>query len=44
MDAETLMQDPELAFISRYATGRDYHKVLRNRLQKLANKIEEELG
>ncbi len=27
------------AFISRYALGRDYHKVLRARLQKLADKI-----
>ena len=44
MDAESVMQDSELAFISRYATGRDYHKVLRNRLQKLADKIENELG
>jgi epoxyqueuosine reductase len=29
----------ERAFISRYALGRDYHKVLRNRLAKLADKI-----
>ena len=32
--------DPELACISRYAQGRDYHKVMRNRLQKLAERIE----
>ncbi|HIF54212.1 MAG: tRNA epoxyqueuosine(34) reductase QueG [Methylococcales bacterium] len=38
------LDDPIRAFISRYALGRDYHKVLRNRLQKLANKIEEEIG
>jgi epoxyqueuosine reductase len=31
--------DPAQAFVSRYALGRDYHKVLRNRLQKLADKI-----
>ncbi|MGE5467199.1 MAG: tRNA epoxyqueuosine(34) reductase QueG [Ignavibacteria bacterium] len=30
--------------ISRYAQGRDYHKLLRNRLQKLADRIEGELG
>ncbi|SFE55854.1 tRNA epoxyqueuosine(34) reductase QueG [Nitrosomonas sp. Nm166] len=32
------------AFISRYALGRDYHKVLRARLQKLADKITTEVG
>jgi len=32
------------AFISRYALGRDYHKVLRQRLQKLAHKIESAIG
>lgn len=32
------------AFISRYALGRDYHKVVRARLQKLADKITEEVG
>ncbi|MCK4493288.1 MAG: tRNA epoxyqueuosine(34) reductase QueG [Methylococcales bacterium] len=36
--------NPLNAFISRYALGRDYHKVLRNRLQKLAKKIESEVG
>jgi len=34
----------EQAFISRYALGRDYHKVLRARLQKLADKITAEVG
>ncbi|MBS0497637.1 MAG: tRNA epoxyqueuosine(34) reductase QueG [Proteobacteria bacterium] len=32
------------AFISRYALGRDYHKVIRARLQKLADKITEAVG
>ncbi|MBS0298716.1 MAG: tRNA epoxyqueuosine(34) reductase QueG [Proteobacteria bacterium] len=32
------------AFISRYALGRDYHKVIRARLQKLADKITEAAG
>ena len=36
--------DPERAFISRYALGRDYHKVLRNKLQGLAEKIEAAIG
>ncbi len=30
---------PTLAYISRYALGRDYHKTIRNRLQKLADRI-----
>jgi epoxyqueuosine reductase len=38
-DSEAVMNDPEAAFISRYALGRDYHKVLRNRLQQLAERI-----
>jgi epoxyqueuosine reductase len=38
------LDNPIAAFISRYALGRDYHKMLRNRLQKLANKIESEVG
>jgi epoxyqueuosine reductase len=32
-------QDPEAAVVSVYARGRDYHKVLRNRLQQLAERI-----
>lgn len=39
-----VIQDSEKAFISRYALGRDYHKVLRSRLQKLADKITEQIG
>lgn len=35
---------PENAAISRYAQGRDYHKLVRNRLQRLAEKIAEEIG
>ena len=34
------LEKPDTAYISRYALGRDYHKVLRNRLKKLAQKIE----
>ena len=37
-------QQPGQAVISIYARGRDYHKVLRQRLQDLANKIEAEVG
>ncbi len=39
-----VLDNPISAFISRYALGRDYHKILRHRLQKLAHKIEHELG
>jgi epoxyqueuosine reductase len=38
-----LMADPDRAFISRYALGRDYHKVLRQRLQRLAARIGREI-
>ncbi len=43
-DSETVMNDGESAFISRYALGRDYHKVLRQRLQGLCEKIAHEIG
>jgi len=36
--------DPALAAISRYAQGRDYHKVVRQRLQKLADTIAALIG
>lgn len=36
--------DPQAAVISLYARGRDYHKVLRNRLQKLADRVRNEIG
>jgi len=41
--AKTL-DDDNKAYISRYALGRDYHKVLRNKLKKLGQKIEAYLG
>ena len=38
-DSWKVLAERERAFISRYALGRDYHKVIRNRLAKLAEKI-----
>ncbi|SAK95343.1 tRNA epoxyqueuosine(34) reductase QueG [Caballeronia ptereochthonis] len=35
---------PSQAMVSIYARGRDYHKVMRNRLQQLAERIEGEIG
>lgn len=37
--AEEVLANAELAYISRYALGRDYHKVMRRRLQTLAERI-----
>jgi epoxyqueuosine reductase len=38
------LADPAAAVVSIYARGRDYHKVMRNRLQQLAERIEGEVG
>lgn len=38
------LQNPQQAYISRYALGRDYHKILRAQLKKLALRIEQEIG
>lgn len=43
-DANQVLNSPDLAYISRYALGRDYHKVLRQRLQKLASEISAKYG
>jgi epoxyqueuosine reductase len=42
-DPVMILNHPERAYISRYALGRDYHKMMRKRLQKLAKKIEANL-
>ena len=42
--SEAVLHDPALGFISRYALGRDYHKVMRGRLQQLAERIETRVG
>jgi epoxyqueuosine reductase len=38
------LQDPVRAGVSIYARGRDYHKVLRSRLQQLADRLADEVG
>ena len=43
-DSWKVMQESDKAFISRYALCRDYHKVLRGRLQKLADRIAKKVG
>ncbi len=36
--------DGERAYVARYARGRDYHKLMRTRLQKLSDRIAAEVG
>ncbi|TRZ98181.1 MAG: tRNA epoxyqueuosine(34) reductase QueG [Rhodocyclaceae bacterium] len=43
-ESAATLADGESAFVSRYALGRDYHKLLRARLQKLADRITKETG
>ncbi|WP_175772068.1 tRNA epoxyqueuosine(34) reductase QueG [Paraburkholderia phenazinium] len=43
-DEHARLADPSAAVVSIYARGRDYHKVMRNRLQQLAERIEAEIG
>ena len=43
-EAERILEKQGTGYISRYALGRDYHKVLRSRLKKLAQKIEQHVG
>ncbi len=38
------LKSKQKAYISRYARGRDYHKLIRKRLQRLADKITAEIG
>ena len=44
IDLKDLLDHPEKAYISRYALGRDYHKLMRRRLQQLAERIQNEIG
>jgi epoxyqueuosine reductase len=38
------LADGERAYVSRYALGRDYHKVVRARLARLAGRLQDEIG
>jgi epoxyqueuosine reductase len=42
--AEATLQSTDRAYVSRYALGRDYHKVLRNKLQAFAERIGEQIA
>jgi epoxyqueuosine reductase len=39
LDAETVLNDPTLGYVSRYALGRDYHKIMRPALATLAEQL-----
>jgi epoxyqueuosine reductase len=43
-DAQATLSTPQRAYISRYALGRDYHKLMRSRLKRLALRIEAHTG
>jgi len=43
-NAEAVLNDPHLGYVSRYALGRDYHKLMRQRLQRLAKELEDQIG
>ncbi len=44
IDPRAVIANHDLGYIARYALGRDYHKVVRNRLQRLATRIQDEIG
>ncbi|MHA7880058.1 MAG: tRNA epoxyqueuosine(34) reductase QueG [Saccharospirillum sp.] len=41
---EAILDQPERAYVSRYALGRDYHKLMRKRLSELGKRIESQAG
>ena len=43
-DAAAVLADSRRAYISRYALGRDYHRVLRRKLRRLADRITAAVG
>ena len=43
-DPETVLADATRGYVARYAMGRDYHKVMRAKLQSLADRMQAQLG
>ena len=43
-DGWQILESPDKAYVARYAMGRDYHKVMRARLQDLADRITAQVG
>ncbi len=43
-DAHAVLADPAAGYLSRYALGRDYHKLMRRRLQRLCDRIAAAVG
>jgi len=43
-NAEGVLAEPALAYVSRYALGRDYHKILRRALAALARALQQRIG
>jgi epoxyqueuosine reductase len=43
-EAKSVLDERRLAYVSRYALGRDYHKLLRSRLQALCDRIAAAVG
>ena len=44
VETTRILGQPQKAYVSRYALGRDYHKLIRKRLDQLARRIEDEVG
>jgi epoxyqueuosine reductase len=43
-EARRCLTQPDRAYIARYALGRDYHRLMRQRLQRLASWLEQQVG
>jgi epoxyqueuosine reductase len=43
-DSSDVLDDPRKAYVARYALGRDYHKVMRSKLERLARRIRDDVG
>ncbi|HEY3784913.1 MAG TPA: tRNA epoxyqueuosine(34) reductase QueG [Steroidobacteraceae bacterium] len=43
-DARSTLEDPQLGYVSRYALGRDYHKIMRRSLARLAEDLQKRIG